>query len=66
MEGAKAQEQAARDEMLAAYLTLTSNVANAAVQQASLRAQIEATKDLVEINAKIPDTMNYQLSKAGG
>jgi NodT family efflux transporter outer membrane factor (OMF) lipoprotein len=63
LEGAKAQEQAARDEMLAAYLTLTANVANAAIQQASLRAQVDATKELVEINTKILDTMNYQLSK---
>jgi NodT family efflux transporter outer membrane factor (OMF) lipoprotein len=62
-ESLEAQEQAVRDQMLATYLTLTANVANAAIQEASLQAQIDATRQLIEINTKILDTMNYQFSK---
>jgi NodT family efflux transporter outer membrane factor (OMF) lipoprotein len=62
-ESLQAQEQAARDQMLATYLTLTANVANAAIQEASLRAQIDATRQLIEINTKVLDTMIYQFSK---
>jgi NodT family efflux transporter outer membrane factor (OMF) lipoprotein len=62
-ESLKAQEEAARDQMLATYLTLTSNVANAAIQEASLRAQVEATREVIAINAKILETVSYQADK---
>ena len=62
-ESLAAQEQAVRDQMLATYLTLTANVANAAIQEASLRAQIDATKQLIGINTEILDAMTYQFSK---
>ena len=38
-----------RFELEAAYLTLTSNVVTAAVQEASLRGQIEATLDIIKV-----------------
>ncbi len=62
-ESLKAQEQAVRDQMLATYLTLTANVANAAIQEASLRAQIDATKQLIAIDTEILDGTTYQFSK---
>ncbi len=62
-ESAAAQEQSARYQMAATYVTLTANVANAAIQEASLRSQIEATRELIGLNAKITETMRYQVSK---
>jgi NodT family efflux transporter outer membrane factor (OMF) lipoprotein len=67
-ESVKAQEQAVRFQMIAAYITLTSNVTAAAIQDASLKAQIDATRQLVDINANMVAILKYQLSKgyAGG
>ena len=62
-ESLAAQEQAVRDQMLATYLTLTANVANAAIQEASLRAQIDATRQLIGIDTEILDATTYQFSK---
>jgi NodT family efflux transporter outer membrane factor (OMF) lipoprotein len=68
IEGLKAQEQATRYQMVAAHLTLTSNLANAVIQYASLQTQADATRELVAINSKIVDALKYQVSKgyAGG
>jgi len=44
-------------QLKAAYLTLTSNVVTAAVQEASLRAQIEATRRIIEAATKLLDIM---------
>jgi NodT family efflux transporter outer membrane factor (OMF) lipoprotein len=48
VETAAAQEESQRFALEAAYLTLTSNIALAAIQEASLKAQIEATKEAIE------------------
>lgn len=45
----------------AAYVTLTSNVVAAAVQEASLRAQIEATREIVSISTRSLDLVRRQL-----
>lgn len=45
----------------AAYLTLISNVVVTAVQEASLRAQIDATHKLIEINTKMLGILRNQL-----
>ena len=45
----------------AAYLTLTSNVVVAAVQEASLRGQIEATNQLIAVNTKMLGVLRQQL-----
>ncbi len=41
-----------RFQLQAAYVTLTSNVVAAAVQEASLRAQIAAAKEIIGIISK--------------
>jgi NodT family efflux transporter outer membrane factor (OMF) lipoprotein len=45
----------------AAYLTLTSNVVVAAITEASLRGQIEATLSLIATVSKMRDTLKRQL-----
>jgi NodT family efflux transporter outer membrane factor (OMF) lipoprotein len=45
----------------AAYLTLVANVVVAAVQEASLRAQIDATHHLIDINTKMLVILRNQL-----
>ena len=44
----QAQAEFQRFQLEAAYLTLTSNVVVAAVQEASLRGQIAATQDIIQ------------------
>jgi len=63
VESLKAQEQSVRFQMIAARITLSTNVVAAAVQQASLRAQIEATRELIAINTKMVKLLRYQLDK---
>src|SRR5262249_43497830 len=45
IESLEAQAENQRFEVEAAYLTVTTNVVTAAIQEASLRAQIAATRD---------------------
>ena len=52
VESLKAQADAQRFLLEATYVTLTSNVVAAAVQEASLRAQIAATREIIEISTK--------------
>jgi NodT family efflux transporter outer membrane factor (OMF) lipoprotein len=68
VESAKAQEEAIRYQTIAARMTLINNVAAAAFQDASLNAQIDATRQLIEINTKLVDILKYQSAKgyAGG
>lgn len=68
VENAKAQEEASRFQMLAADLTLTTNVANAAIQDAAIAAQVDATRQLVDIEAKSVEVLKLQVAKgyAGG
>lgn len=63
VESLKAQEQAVRFQMIATRITLSTNVVAAVVQEASLRSQIDATHELVAINAKMVKILHYQLSK---
>lgn len=46
----------------AAYLALTSNVVTAAIQEASLRGQIAATKHIIGIERDLLDILKRQLS----
>jgi NodT family efflux transporter outer membrane factor (OMF) lipoprotein len=50
VESLTAHAEEARFTLAATHLTLTSNLALAAVQEASLRAQIAATRELIAIN----------------
>ena len=63
VEATRAQEDQARYELYAADLTLTTNIANAYIQDAALEAQIDATKNLIDIDTKSVDTLKYQLAK---
>lgn len=49
IESLNAQTEYQRYELEATYLTLTSNIVAAAVQEASLRAQIAATQDIIAV-----------------
>jgi NodT family efflux transporter outer membrane factor (OMF) lipoprotein len=62
-ESIKAQEQAVRFQMIAAQITLSTNVVAAAVQEASLQAQIDATHQLIDINANMVQILQQQLAK---
>ena len=62
-ESVRAQADSVRYQMIATYLTLTSNVAAAAIQQAALQAQIDAARQLIDINSKMVDILKYQLSR---
>jgi NodT family efflux transporter outer membrane factor (OMF) lipoprotein len=63
VESSKAQEQGVRFEMIATYLTLSANVVVAAVQEASLRAQIETTRQLIGISSNMLGIVRYQLAQ---
>jgi NodT family efflux transporter outer membrane factor (OMF) lipoprotein len=60
VEMAKAQFDSTRFQLEAVYLTLSSNVVVTAVQEASLRGQIEATQRLLELQHQLTDTVQRQ------
>lgn len=62
VEGLDAQVEAQRFEMEAAYLALTANVATAAIQEASLREQIEETKDIIAIQREQMNLIEKQFN----
>ena len=61
VESLKAQAEQQRYALEATFLTLSSNVVEAAVQEASLRAQIAATERLIDVNQKMLDVLRDQL-----
>ncbi len=63
VENLRAQADFERFQVEAAYLTLTANVVVAAIQEASLRAQIEATNKLIRINGDMLKTLTTQFDK---
>jgi NodT family efflux transporter outer membrane factor (OMF) lipoprotein len=60
VESLKAQADLQRFQLEAAYLTLTSNVVAAAVQEAALRGQVAATKRMIEIQSKLLELLHRQ------
>jgi NodT family efflux transporter outer membrane factor (OMF) lipoprotein len=62
VEGLKAQEQQARFALAATHITLSSNVVAAAILEASLRAQITATQQLIQINTSILEILRNQFA----
>ena len=62
VESLKAQEEQARFALIATHITLSANVAAAAIQEASLRAQIAATSELVDINSNMLQTLRKQFA----
>jgi NodT family efflux transporter outer membrane factor (OMF) lipoprotein len=63
LESAQAQQQAVRFQMIATYITLSTNVVAAAIQEASLRAQVDATQQLIDINTNLVQILQRQLDK---
>jgi NodT family efflux transporter outer membrane factor (OMF) lipoprotein len=60
VESLEAQAEQQRFALIATYITLSSNVAAAAIQEASLRGQIDATQQLIDINTKMLDLLRQQ------
>jgi NodT family efflux transporter outer membrane factor (OMF) lipoprotein len=65
VEAADAAEDYQRFQLVAAYLTLTSNIVSTAVQEASLRAQLAATQQIIDIEADQLKVLRQQLSLGG-
>jgi len=63
VESLQAQEQEVRFQTAAAYTTLTANVVVTAIQVASLQMQIDATRELVDINTNTVNILRYQFDK---
>ena len=63
VESLQAQQQAVRFQTIATQVTLSTNVVAAVVQEASLQAQVDATRQLVDINTHMLKILQYQLSK---
>jgi NodT family efflux transporter outer membrane factor (OMF) lipoprotein len=63
VESLQAQDQQARFALAATHITLSANVAGGAIQEASLRAQIEATRELITINTDELEILRHQFAK---
>jgi hypothetical protein len=62
VESLQAQADFQRFQVEAAYLTLTANEVVAAIQEASLRGQIDATHEIIAINTKMLDILKNQFA----
>ena len=62
VESLAAQAEYQRFELEASYLTLTSSVITAAVQEASLRGQIAATREIIRIEAQVLTGLKRQFA----
>jgi NodT family efflux transporter outer membrane factor (OMF) lipoprotein len=62
IESLQAQTDFQRFQTEAAYLTLTANVVVAAITEASLRQQIEATNKIIDANVKMLDILHNQFN----
>lgn len=65
IEALAAQVDYQQFQLEAAYLTLTSNIVTTAITTASLRAQIEATQDLIQAQTDQLAIVNKQLQLGG-
>ena len=63
VESLTAQAESVRFALVAAHITLSSNVASAAMQEASVRAQIAATRELIAINSDTLRVLRNQYAK---
>ncbi len=63
VESVKAEEGQARFALVATHITLSANVVAAAIQEAALRGQIEATRQLVTINSNMLQTLREQYAR---
>lgn len=65
IESLAAQAEYQRFQLEATYLTLTSNVVVAAIQEASLRGQIAATEDIIRDQAQALDLVRRRFALGG-
>jgi len=63
VESLQAQAESVRFQMIATYNTLTANVVVTAIQQGSVQLQIEATRELIDINTHSLEILRYQFAK---
>ena len=63
VESLEAQAQQARFALIATHITLSSNVAAGAIQEASLRGQMAATEELIKINTDMLKILREQYHK---
>ncbi len=61
-EAAAAQAEAQRFALAATHITLSANVVAAAIQQASLRAQISATRDVIASDSATVAVLHTQVA----
>jgi NodT family efflux transporter outer membrane factor (OMF) lipoprotein len=61
VESLQAQADATRDEYDAAYLTLVANVVSSAIQEAGLRQQVAATREVIAEERESLDVMRREL-----
>jgi NodT family efflux transporter outer membrane factor (OMF) lipoprotein len=68
VESLQAQADAQRFQVEATYLTLTSNVVAAAIQEASLRGQIAATQEIIKVQTEALEILRrqYALGQVAG
>ena len=62
-ESLQAQQQAVRYQMIATYNTLTANVVVTAIQEGAVQAQIDITRQLIDIITNIVQIVQYQFDK---
>ncbi len=65
LESTEAQAEYQRHQLEAAYLTISSNVVAAAIQEASLRLQIAATQEIIQDQGQFLDVLHKQLDLGG-
>jgi NodT family efflux transporter outer membrane factor (OMF) lipoprotein len=65
VESARAQAEATRFQLVATYVTLSSNVVTTAVQEGSLRGQIAATERLLALQHQLTDIVQRQQGAGG-
>lgn len=63
IESLAAQAQQQRFALDAAFITLSANVVGAAINEASLRGQIAATRELIDVNRKAVGILRSQFEK---
>lgn len=63
VESLAAQQEQSRFALAATHITLSANIAVAAIQEASLRAQIGATRELIAINTNMLHIVRNQFAK---
>ena len=65
VESLVAQADNQKFQLEATYLTLTSNLVVAALQEASLRAQIQATEEIIRIDSELTNLLRKQQTLGG-